>query len=145
MTTLPSRYFTVTVEAGPGTVRLRLVGDLDYDTSEELTRQADDCLAGHPRLHELVLDCAGLGLCDSMGLSALLMIHRRTSARRISLHLDNTPAFLDRMMDITGTRTLFAPLQVSGRPGEQAGSDESARAGHLPTASPRTPPTDRHR
>ncbi|MBH0247607.1 anti-sigma factor antagonist, partial [Streptomyces cavourensis] len=60
MTALPSPLLTVTAEEGPGWVRLRLTGDLDYDTSSELVARAMEQLAARPGLDELYLDCAGL-------------------------------------------------------------------------------------
>lgn len=107
MTTLPHRRFTLTAEVGQGTAHLRLDGDLDYDTSDELAEWAARCLAGHHDLRELRIDCAGLRWCDSMGLSVLLMIHRRTTARNVRLNLDNPPPFLERTLNTTGVRQLF--------------------------------------
>ncbi|MER6388654.1 STAS domain-containing protein [Streptomyces sp. NPDC059382] len=104
----PQTSFTLTVEAGPGTARLRLAGDLDYDTSEELVRCAEECLDADARLTDLHLDCAGLEFCDSMGIAILLMIHRKTRAGAVRLHLDNPPPFLERVLHITGIRHLFA-------------------------------------
>ncbi|MGC5363683.1 STAS domain-containing protein [Streptomyces sp. DT24] len=125
MTTLPRPPFTITVEAGPGTVQLRLVGDLDYETSDELVRQVEECLADHPHPRDLRLNCAQLQLCDSMGVSALLLTHRRTDARGVRLHLDNPPSFLERILEITGTRQLFMPAAETHR-AESAHTDESS-------------------
>ncbi|WP_406390381.1 STAS domain-containing protein [Streptomyces sp. NBC_00887] len=137
MTAQPSRPFTLIVEAGTGTARLHLVGDLDYDTSGELTRQADACLTEFPDLRELHLDCAGLRLCDSMGVSALLMVHRRTSARNVALHLHNPPPFLERVLDLTGIRKLFVQAPPSQQD-EQTHTNEAA-----PTSRPPTSPSHR--
>lgn len=113
MIPLPHSPFTVTVEAGPGTVRLHLVGDLDYETSDELARHADQCLALHPDLQDLRLDCTGLRFCDSTGISTLLMIHRKATARNVRLHLDSSPPFLERVLNTTGIRQLFSPAHTS--------------------------------
>ncbi|MFE2021772.1 STAS domain-containing protein [Streptomyces sp. NPDC059499] len=139
MTAQPSRPFTLVVEAGPGTARLSLVGDLDYDTSGELTRQADACLTEFPDLRELHLDCARLRLCDSMGVSTLLMVHRRTSERDVALHLDNPPPFLERVLDLTGIRKLFVYAPPSQQD-EQTHTNEAAPSSHPPT-SPTHGPT----
>jgi anti-anti-sigma factor len=106
MTPMPSSL-TVTLEAGRGTASLHLAGGLDYDTGDGLVQHADQCLADHPDLHDLRLDCAELGFCDSIGLSSLLMIRRRTDARAVRLHLDNTPPFLQRLLHVTGIQQLF--------------------------------------
>ncbi|WP_405901405.1 STAS domain-containing protein [Streptomyces sp. NBC_00727] len=98
----------LTVESEGGALWLRLAGVLDYDTSDELAARADACVEQDPQAGELHLDCEKLRLCDSTGLSALLMIHRRTTARGIRLFLDNPPPFMERMLSVTGTRDLFA-------------------------------------
>lgn len=115
MTPLPHSPLSVTVEAGAGTARLRVVGDLDYDTGDELVRRAGECLATHPDLRELHVDCAHLRFCDSTGLSALLMVHRTAAAGNVRLHLDSPPAFLERILTTTGIRALFLPASPSER------------------------------
>ncbi|MEV0579373.1 MULTISPECIES: STAS domain-containing protein [unclassified Streptomyces] len=109
----PHTPFTITVEAGPGTTHLHLTGDLDYDTSDELTQQADRCLNAHPGIEELRLDCAALRFCDSMGISALLMIHRKAAERSVRLYLDHPPPFLERILNTTGIQRLFSPAPRS--------------------------------
>ncbi|MER6440076.1 MULTISPECIES: STAS domain-containing protein [unclassified Streptomyces] len=122
MTALPHPSFTLTAEAGPGTAHLHLVGELDYETSDELLQHTDRCLAGQPDLTDLHLDCTELRFCDSMGLSTLLTIHRKTTARHIRLHLDNPPPFLERILNTTGVRQLF-PQTYASRRTEQALAD----------------------
>ncbi|HWU10881.1 MAG TPA: STAS domain-containing protein [Streptomyces sp.] len=107
MTERPRPPLTLAVEAGPGAARLRLAGDLDYDTSEQFVERAQACLAADPGLRDLFLDCSGLRLCDSMGVSGLLLIHRGTASRGVALHLEHPPAFLRRVLDVTGTLRLF--------------------------------------
>ncbi|MFJ8847914.1 STAS domain-containing protein [Streptomyces cyaneofuscatus] len=121
MTALPSPLLTVTAEEGRGWVRLRLTGDLDYDTSHELVVRAGDWLAVRPDLRDLRLGCAELSLCDSMGVSALLQIHRDAAAQGVALHVEDAPPFLDRIMRITGIDHLFAARQEERRPARGAG------------------------
>ncbi|MBY8878225.1 STAS domain-containing protein [Actinacidiphila acidipaludis] len=118
MTSPPPSSFTVTVEAGAGTAHLRLAGDLDWESGDELLDVAVRCLDAHPGLRDLRLDCAGLAFCDSTGLSALLMVHRRTAVGRVGLHLDNPPPFLERMLATTGVRGLFLTGAPAGRHAE---------------------------
>jgi anti-sigma B factor antagonist len=92
----------LTIEAtrlDAGHVRLRLTGDLDYDTAPELTAAAAD-------LHgdEVLVDLSGISICDSSGLSALLVVQR--SARVI--HLTGVSPQLQRMLDRTGLAELLA-------------------------------------
>lgn len=124
MTALPSPLLAVTAVEGPGWARLRLIGDLDHETSDELVARALEQLSARPELDDLYLDCARLGMCDSMGVSALLQIHRHTAARRVSLHVEQAPPFLDRIMRITGIDHLFARRsQEDRRPARGAGEE----------------------
>ncbi|MEW1576919.1 STAS domain-containing protein [Streptomyces microflavus] len=134
MTALSSPFFTVTAEEGRSWVRLRLTGDLDYDTSHELVARAAERLADRPDLRDLYLDCAQLRLCDSMGVSALLQVHRDTTARSVCLHVEDAPPFLDRIMRITGIQHLFA-RQEEQRPARGAG-EEAASAEQRPSPAP---------
>ncbi|MGP3753177.1 STAS domain-containing protein [Streptomyces sp. IBSNAI001] len=128
MTGRPGPPFTVGVEAGPEAVRLRLVGDLDFDTTDLLVERARACLAAEPGPRDLFLDCSGLRLCDSMGVAGLLLIHRGTTSRGVGLHLENPPAFLRRVLDVTGTARLFV-LEGDGRRAEQEEGTPPAPSG----------------
>ncbi|MEU5715327.1 STAS domain-containing protein [Streptomyces sp. NPDC020403] len=139
MTEFPRSSFTLTAEAGPRTVRLRLAGDLDHDTSERLVERALGCLAADPGPRELLLDCSRLRLCDSMGLSALLMVHRATTSRGVGLRLESPPDFLRRILEITGISELFGS-EAAGRQPEQA-EDTAAPAGAQQQAVPPPAPS----
>jgi anti-anti-sigma factor len=133
-----AQSFTLTVDAGRGTAHLHLVGDLDHGTGDELTRKTDACLLAHPHLRELHLDCAQLRFCDSMGISALLTLHRRAHARKISLHVDSPPPFLDRLLDLTGIRHLFVHA-ASPRQSEQTLTNETAAGAPSPPHARKDP------
>lgn len=102
MTSLPS-LFTLIIESGRSSASLHLAGDLD----DTLVEQAERHHVDHPGLHDLRLDCAELTFCDSAGISSLLMIHRKTNAHSVRLHLDNQPMFLQCLLHITGIQQLF--------------------------------------
>ncbi|QIQ01499.1 STAS domain-containing protein [Streptomyces liangshanensis] len=104
MTTTPSPRLRLTTVDTDATVHIELHGDLDYDQADRLLEAVTAKLAEHPRLEDLHLHCAGLGTVDSMGLSALLMIHRRAAAAGVRLHLDDRTTTLDRLLTLTGTR-----------------------------------------
>ncbi|MEU8827765.1 STAS domain-containing protein [Streptomyces sp. NPDC048636] len=113
----PSPLTLLTSAPAPGTVRITVVGDLEYDTVEDLLLEVADCLARHPHLGHLRLDLAELAMCDSMGLSALLQIRRFTGGVGARLHLDHRPPALDRLLDLTGTLDhLLAPPSEADRP-----------------------------
>ncbi|WP_411103086.1 STAS domain-containing protein [Streptomyces sp. cmx-4-9] len=84
-------------------LRIALEGDLDHTTCALLSALVDRQLAAHPGLRNLRLDCTRLLVCDSMGLSALLMVRRRTSAAGVRLYLDGRQAALERLLIRTGT------------------------------------------
>jgi anti-anti-sigma factor len=83
--------------------RVTLTGDLTHVNADELLDAVDQELAAHPGLRQLHVDCAGLEVCDSRGLSTLLMLRRRTESLGLELHVVNRPRALDRMLDRTGT------------------------------------------
>ncbi|AJE83758.1 MULTISPECIES: STAS domain-containing protein [Streptomyces] len=104
MTSLPTPAFALRSHTeGPRHVRLSVTGELDYETADELLAEARGLLAGHPELTTLRLDFASLDSCDSMGLSALLMVHRECTAARVRLHLDERPPAFERLLRVTGT------------------------------------------
>jgi anti-anti-sigma factor len=85
------------------TVLVRVRGDLDFETAEVFLRAVLQYVDGHSGLRDLRLDCAELGVCDSLGLSCLLMLRRHTETAGVQLHLDNRQPSLDRMLGITST------------------------------------------
>ncbi|WP_393072713.1 STAS domain-containing protein [Streptomyces sp. LN704] len=115
----------LTVETEGGTVLVRVAGDLDFETCDQLMKAVEWCLGDRRDTGEepadLRLDFSGLGSIDSMGLSTLLMIRRLTDLAGVRLHLDERPLALDRFLGITGTlHHLTAPRAERGgerRPG----------------------------
>lgn len=103
MTTMPPVHLRLTTIDTEDTVRIELHGDLDYDNADLLLAAVTTQLGEHPRLHDLHLHCAGLGSVDTMGLSALLMIRRLTSAAGVRLHLDDRSPQLERLLNVTGS------------------------------------------
>lgn len=109
MTTLPPTEFTLIVRRESGTLTVRVSGELDYDTSDDLVDAVTERLTSDEAPPRIVcLDFTELTWIDSSGLSALLMIHRRTSALGAALHLENRPEVLDRMLDVTNVRAHLA-------------------------------------
>ncbi|MEU1682473.1 STAS domain-containing protein [Micromonospora zamorensis] len=89
-----------TTRLDAGHVLLQLIGELDYDTAPELTAVAADLSDDD----EVLIDLTGVSLCDSSGLSALLVVQR--SAR--ALRLTGVSPQLQRMLDRTGLTELLA-------------------------------------
>ncbi|QYC42883.1 Anti-sigma F factor antagonist [Nonomuraea coxensis DSM 45129] len=88
--------------SGPGALRVAVGGDLDFTTAGELLTTVVAALDGGG-LTDVRLDCGGLRICDSSGLSALLTVHRQVTEAGARLHLDDRPAALDRLLDVSGT------------------------------------------
>ncbi|MDI5961264.1 STAS domain-containing protein [Streptomyces sp. SL13] len=126
MTMMPSARLRLTTVDTEATVRIELRGDLDYDNADRLLAAVTGQLAGRPRLEHLHLHCAGLGTVDSMGLSVLLMIHRRTGEAGVRLHLDDRTARLDRLLTITGTLEHLT-ASPNGAASSPAGAGESPK------------------
>ncbi|MGI5417618.1 STAS domain-containing protein [Actinomadura luteofluorescens] len=89
--------------AGTRALRIEIEGDLDFYTADTLVATVRTQMEDNPDVRELELACGGMGMCDSAGLAALLMVRRRTSAAGIRLALTGRRAQLDRLLDITGT------------------------------------------
>lgn len=142
MTTTPSAGLRLTTVDTDDTVRIEVSGDLDYDNADLLLAAVTARLAERPRLDDLHLHCGGLGTVDSMGLSVLLMIHRRTTEAGVHLHLDDRTEELNRLLAITGTLNhLTAPpagtanaSHGAAEPTTESGTALSAR----PTGPDRT-------
>ncbi len=92
----------MTITTKPRSARMRIAGDLDYETVDELVDAASQVLAQQADLADLHLDFSELTFLDSAALSGLLLIHRRTSHSGVELHLDHRPPFLDRVLQVTG-------------------------------------------
>ncbi|MES9536507.1 MULTISPECIES: STAS domain-containing protein [unclassified Actinomadura] len=103
---------------GPRALRIEIEGDLDFYTADTLVATVRRQMEDHPDVRDLELACGGMGMCDSAGLAALLMVRRRTAAAGVGLVLSGRPPQLDRLLHLTGT---FQHLT-----GESAGSAQSA-------------------
>ncbi|MEH0933136.1 STAS domain-containing protein [Micromonospora sp. CPCC 205558] len=98
---MPDQLLTIeTTRLAAGHVRLRLTGDLDYDTAPELIAAAAELHGDAP----VLVDLTGVTLCDSSGLSALLVVHRAAGAIRLT----GVSPQLQRMLDRTGLSELLA-------------------------------------
>ncbi|QXJ22242.1 STAS domain-containing protein [Actinomadura graeca] len=120
----------VATASGSGSLRIEIRGDLDFFTAGSLQDAVEAHLDG--RADELELDCAGLGVCDSAGLAALLMVRRRADAAGVRLRMTGRSARLDRMLDLTGTLR-----HLTGEPAADAEDGKEVR--HSGTKERSTP------
>ncbi|MFE3323716.1 STAS domain-containing protein [Streptomyces sp. NPDC059176] len=88
---IPSSSFQLSSEVVDGTVAVRVAGDLDHDTSDELVGLVEVLLLGEPRPTAVRIDFGRLGTLDSMGLAALLMVRRLTRTAGVAVFLDQRP------------------------------------------------------
>ena len=111
----PQRKLTCTWRDGPHADAglLHLDGELDYDSGDILLGAVGQWLEATAEVRELRVDCTELRFCDSWGLSVLLTIHRRVTARGASLSLDNRNDALNRLLARTNTLDHLTG-QVSG-------------------------------
>ncbi|MFJ4878469.1 STAS domain-containing protein [Streptomyces sp. NPDC088745] len=128
-----------------GLLKLALKGHLGHGSADDFLDQTCGHLQDRPRTTVLRLDCAGLTGMDSVGLSALLMLHRRTTAARITLHLDARPPAVDRILEITGCLAHLDP-EAAGAGGGRRSREKAYRqpweeviSASLPTGPPPRP------
>jgi anti-anti-sigma factor len=94
--------FSMTLTTAPRSACMRLTGDLDSESIDELVDTASQLLAEQGDLVDLHLDFSELTFLDSAALTGLLLISRRTSHSDVELRLDHRPPFLDRVLQVTG-------------------------------------------
>ncbi|TCB94333.1 anti-sigma factor antagonist [Micromonospora zingiberis] len=85
-----------------GRAELRLTGDLDFDSAPELIAAVEELR--RDGYQQLVIDLAGVGLCDSSGLSAFVVAHRGSSA---PIRLTGVNPTLRQLLDRTGLAELL--------------------------------------
>jgi anti-anti-sigma factor len=110
--------YHLTITTAPRTVRVRITGDLDYQTTDDLVEVASRLLTEHSHTSDLHLDFGETAFLDSAALSGLLLLHRRTSEAGVALHLDHRPAFLDRVLQVTGLFDHFDLTRTAAETGD---------------------------
>ncbi|HEX6499821.1 MAG TPA: STAS domain-containing protein [Micromonosporaceae bacterium] len=119
----PALTVDVVLRSG-SSARVRLVGEIDFCTVDELRRILQQLLdSGHTRL---TLDVAEVTFCDSSGLGVLVSTRAGAERRGGRLTLDGTQGQLARLMRTTGLEILFGPAP--------AGSGDLASAGDVADA-----------
>lgn len=102
----PALTVDVVLRSG-GSARVRLVGEIDFCSVDELRRVMQHLLdGGHARL---TLDVAGVTFCDSSGLGALVSARAAAERKGGRLMLDGIHGQLARLMRTTGLEILFGP------------------------------------
>lgn len=70
-----------TQRPGDGSAVLRVHGELDHETVPDLLDAVEALLSDARPPDTVELELSALGACDSSGLSALIVLKRRTEAR----------------------------------------------------------------
>ncbi|MFF8637986.1 STAS domain-containing protein [Streptomyces pilosus] len=125
------RHAGVHPEHDPGTATLtvRVSGELDDACGAELTAVVVTHLSGPASSRTVRLDFRELVGVDALGLAALLMIRRHTSAARAVLHLDNRPAVLERLLRQTNVLDHLTAADPAKAPPVTADSAEDPGSG----------------
>ncbi|MFD9722737.1 STAS domain-containing protein [Streptomyces sp. NPDC059072] len=107
MTSSPSTPLRLSCRRTDDALRIELRGDLDHRYADLLVHDVSRALGECGAPLEVRLDCSGVTGVDPSGLSALLMVRRRTDAVGAALHLDGRPRQLERLLEQTGTLAHF--------------------------------------
>jgi anti-anti-sigma factor len=99
----------ITVDTDGATTVLRLAGELDLATAEQLRERVRTLLGYGTVLEKLVLDLAGLEFLDVTGLGALLETRRKLSATGVAFALRRPRPMVVRML---GLLNLEEALQI---------------------------------
>ncbi|MFB6893225.1 STAS domain-containing protein [Kitasatospora sp. NPDC056327] len=114
---------------GPGrTAVLRLSGDLDYDTGQELTESLDAALADRPDV--LAVDLSAVTFADSFALRLLVLAHRRLEESGGAMVLVGPLATpVRRLLEITATDGHFTIADSVAEAGAAVRGRRPARPG----------------
>ena len=105
--------FGVEARTDGSTTVLSLVGELDHDTAPLLRERFDEAFdaavaVGDQPLETVVVDCSGLGFCDSTGLNVLLTARLRAEEAGVGIRLAALRGHVVRMFEITGAGEVFS-------------------------------------
>ncbi len=93
------------------TLTVRLKGELDHHSAEQVRRDLDALLADE-RITHLVLDLDGLTFMDSSGIGVLIGRYRTLARRQGTLAVRNMSANVARIFQLSGLHQI---IQRSGR------------------------------
>jgi anti-sigma B factor antagonist len=104
----PPRFAIEQLPAPPGVALLRVEGELDVATVGETRERLHAALAAAATPRAVVLDVAEVGFLDSSVLRELLRTREALAAQGGELVLANAQPAVARLLEVTGTRELFA-------------------------------------
>ncbi|MBB0245919.1 anti-sigma factor antagonist [Streptomyces alkaliphilus] len=80
-------------------------GELDHHSVDLLKEAIDSCIS--EGRYPIVIDCAGLGFCDSTGLNTLLAARMEIEEAGGRVHLAAMAPAVSRVFEITGADAVF--------------------------------------
>jgi anti-sigma B factor antagonist len=92
----------IATDGGEGATVLRVAGQLDLATADDLADRLRDVLDA--RTGSIVLDLSGVDFIDTSGLSVLLGAVDRHPGR---IRLGPASRRVDRLLEVSGTRPMF--------------------------------------
>ena len=96
----------VNTEARPGGGRtISVSGEVDIATVEEFLAAAESCLDDGAKV--IGVDLGGVTFIDSSGLGALVRIRNQAQEKDAEVVLENVPATVDRLLQVTGLAAAF--------------------------------------
>ena len=107
-----SAHLTITIHhCGPRSV-LRLQGELDASTEDQMRTAIGNALDHSPEL--LVVDLSALGFMDCSGLSVLVRAHQRLAEQGRQLLITGAQPVVQRLIRVTGLDT-YLQFSTPGR------------------------------
>ena len=103
--TLPGVEFGIHLESQPGTVRLRLQGELDLATVPKLEEALKTARRHNPV--NLEVDIDDLSFIGATGLRVLVAAHRQASVTGRTFTVTNPDRMARRLMQLTRTTFLY--------------------------------------
>jgi anti-anti-sigma factor len=101
------------IDASSPSPSVKVIGDLDFTTTVELTQRLDDVIT-MTRRGDLVVDVAGVDFVDSTGMQALLLADRRYRDWGMRMIVRSPSPAMRGLLSITG---LDAVLTIDPGPG----------------------------
>lgn len=103
----------IRVTSEGGLRRLTIGGELDLATSPQLATAVVDVLA-EAGVTRVVLDLAGLGFCDSVGITTLITAQQRAHASGIHLAVVRPTGMVETVLVTTGLHKVLVVADTGG-------------------------------
>ena len=94
------------IDASSPSPAVKVVGDLDFSTTAELTQRLDEVIS-MTRRGELIVDVTGVGFVDSTGMQALLLADRRCRDWGMRLIVRSPSPAMRQLLSLTGLDTIL--------------------------------------